>query len=192
MKAKLSMIVFVIVLGTVLTSALVAVDNFTAPRIARNERTKLQMSILSALGIESTKQDAESVFAANVKSVAGPESGVFRSLSGDYAFAIEGPGLWGPIEGIVALLPVLKTVKGITILRQEETPGLGSRIAEKEYLDTFKGKRLLPKIEMVAAGKAVGDNQVEAITGATLSCRAFEAILNSEIPPLVDKVGRGE
>ena len=83
------------------------------------------------------------------------------------------------------LQPDMKTIKGITIIHQEETPGLGGRIAETDFLDRFKAKKVLPKLIIQPPGKASRNNEVDGITGATLSCKAFEAILNSEIKKYV-------
>ena len=78
-----------------------------------------------------------------------------------------------------------KTRKGITIIHQEETPGLGSRIADADFLDRFKAKEVFPKLIVQPPGKASLNNEVDGITGATLSCKAFEEILNNEIEKYV-------
>ena len=50
MKSKLSMILFVLILGSTLTTALVSVDSITKKPIAKHKAIKLQKSILSSLG----------------------------------------------------------------------------------------------------------------------------------------------
>ena len=40
------------------------------------------------------------------------------------AVIFKGAGLWGPIEGVIAFEPDLKTIRGIRFYSQEETPGL--------------------------------------------------------------------
>jgi Na+-transporting NADH:ubiquinone oxidoreductase subunit NqrC len=90
-------------------------------------------------------------------------------------------GLWGPISGTIALTPDLQEIQGISIIHQEETPGLGSRIADAEFLDGFKGKKITNGLFVQPPGKDLADNEVHGITGATLSSKALEAILNSEI-----------
>ncbi len=42
------------------------------------------------------------------------------------------------------------------------------------------GKKIFPELRITRAGKAKGENEVDGLTGATLSCNAFEEILNSE------------
>ena len=58
------------------------------------------------------------------------------------AVGVKGPGLWGGIEGILALEPDMKTIKGLTFYKQEETPGLGGEIAGSDFRDQFIGKRI--------------------------------------------------
>lgn len=182
MKEKVSMIIFVLILGAILTSALVAVDNYTAPRIERNKTFKVKMRVLDALEIPYTKDEVEEKFSENVGIKKAEEKTFYISQDNSIAFEISGSGLWGPVQGILALLPDLETptIKGISIIHQEETPGLGGRIAEKDFLDKFKGKKISPEIRIQLPGKASGESEVDGITGATLSSKAFETIINSQ------------
>lgn len=59
-------------------------------------------------------------------------------------------------------------VTGITILRHQETPGLGARITDESFREQFTGLR--PAQEPVAVTKDGG--AVDAITAATISSRA--------------------
>lgn len=180
MKARILMIVFVLVLGAILTSALVAVDNYTADRIKKNKEFKVKMRVLDALGIQYTKDSVEERFSEGVKVREIKGKIFYISQDGNISFEINGSGLWGPIQGILAMSSDLETVKGISIIHQEETPGLGGRIAEREFLDTFVGKRISPEIRVQPPGKASGENEVDGITGATLSSKAFERIINDQ------------
>ena len=51
---------------------------------------------------------------------------------------MDGPGLWGSIEGYVAISKDYSTILGLTFITQSETPGLGGRIGEEEYLSQFR------------------------------------------------------
>ena len=186
MKSKISMIFFVLILGSVLTAALVSVDSYTEPMIKKNKEQKLRRSILKSLGIAYTKDDVDETFENNVDSRPAEKPEFYVSKrGGDIAFEIRGSGLWGPIHGAVALLSDLSTIKGITIIHQEETPGLGGRIADAEFLERFVGKNVSNGLAILAPGKAKADNEIDGVTGATLSCKAFEAILNDEIQKYV-------
>ena len=193
MKEKLTMILFVLALGSILSTALVSVNAYTAPLIEKNKVKKLRISILKALDISYSKDKVDEVFSENVETKKQREREFYvAKAGGNVAFEIYGSGLWGPIHGIVALGSDLKTIKGITIIHQEETPGLGGRIAEEDFLDRFESKQVFPRLMVQLPGKASGNNEVDGITGATLSCKAFEEILNSEIEKYVFVIKESE
>ncbi len=181
MKERVWMILFVLVLGSFLTAALLAVTNYTDPIIEKNNELMVKKSILLALGIPYSEETVESVFSMNIDKVPKGVATFYFSKSGEVAFEVSGSGLWGPVDGVIALMPDHRSIKGLTIIRQEETPGLGGRIAEDEFLNRFKNKVVVPKLEIVAEGKATKENQVDGITGATMSGKALESLLNSEM-----------
>lgn len=181
MKDKLFMIAFVLVLGSVWTTALVGVDRWTSPIIEKHTRAKLRSSILTALGIPFESNRSEQVFDANVEISEKDGLKIYRSKQGAVAFNISGSGVQGSISGVMALEDDLKTIKGITIVAQEETPGLGDRVFEEETLSRFAGKVVLPELLVMSPGKASRDNEVDGVTSATLTCQAFQKILNSEV-----------
>jgi Na+-transporting NADH:ubiquinone oxidoreductase subunit C len=84
-----------------------------------------------------------------------------------------------------------QTIQGVTIIRQEETPGLGGRISEQEYLDGFRGRSLDTAMEVKAPGKSVAPNEIDAITGATLSSVVFVDLLNDHIAEAIDVLRGG-
>jgi Na+-transporting NADH:ubiquinone oxidoreductase subunit C len=192
MKDKIMMLVFVLVLGTILTGILVAVNFYTTPVIHKNEQHELQFNILKALGIPFDEGQVEETFARSVKVKQSGGRTYYVAAGTGLAFAYSGSGLWGPISGIVALNPGLSTLKGITIIHQEETPGLGSRITEQPYLDQFQGKEFAAGLKLMPPGKSRGNNEIDAITGATLSPKAFLQILNANLRTAVPAIREGE
>ncbi len=107
------------------------------------------------------------------------------------AVPFAGQGLWGPIRGFLALDPDMKTVRGITFYEQEETPGLGGEIASSWFREQFKGKSIAssegkPGIHIRRGGGASGANEVDAITGATMTCNKLEAIINAVIGQIIE------
>ena len=67
MKEKLKMILFVLIMGSILSTALVGVDAYTAPFIEKNKVRKLRVSILKALDIPYSKDEVEKEFTENVE-----------------------------------------------------------------------------------------------------------------------------
>ena len=189
MRSIISMILFVLILGSSLTTALVTVDKFTREPIARNKAKKLQKGILSSLNIEYGENDPNEIFSANVETIITkgdkPKKFYRSKTSGDIAFEISGTGVQGQIYATIALSSDLKRVRGLSIVGQKETPGLGSRIGETEFLNRFKDKKITNGLAIVSFGKAAADNEVDGITGATLSCNALEELINSEIKKYV-------
>jgi electron transport complex protein RnfG len=75
------------------------------------------------------------------------------------AFRASGKGYSSTIETMAGMFKD-GTIKAIKILSQNETPGLGARVAEDSFASRFSNKGLQNLSE------------VEAITGATISSRA--------------------
>ena len=67
-------------------------------------------------------------------------------------------------------------IENVVVLEQKETPGLGTKMKDEKFISQFKGKNL--KTFNVNVKKDGG--QVDALTGATISTRAFsEAVQNA-------------
>jgi electron transport complex protein RnfG len=99
-----------------------------------------------------------------------------------YAVAIVTNGYGGPINLIVGLSPDLKTIVGMAVVSDSETPGMGARIAEDWFRTQFKGLNPLETITYVKNAKPNPDkNQIEAISGATISTKAVLSGLNSTL-----------
>jgi len=192
MKDKILMIVFVLVLGSILTAALLAVNYVTTPVIEKNEEIATKSSILAALNIPFNSQNVEAVFADNVMQREQNGTTYYLTKEDTVAFPYSGSGLWGPIEGIIAIQPDFQRLEGITISRQEETPGLGSRITEAAYLAQFQDKRFTEGLKLVQPGRADRDNEIDSITGATMTTDAFIKILNENIRQAVPAIAEGE
>lgn len=79
------------------------------------------------------------------------------------AFLVSPYGYAGNIDMLVGVGADGK-IKGIKILRQRETPGLGAGIARQKFLKQFTGKSARDPLEP--------KKDIDAITGATISSRA--------------------
>jgi Na+-transporting NADH:ubiquinone oxidoreductase subunit C len=73
----------------------------------------------------------------------------------------------------------LKTLTGIEFIKQNETPGLGGRITESWFKEQFRGKRW--PLTVVPEGDPAGDQEFQAITGATNTTNAVRDILNNRL-----------
>lgn len=97
------------------------------------------------------------------------------------AIICQGNGYQGVIKIMVGVNADFTKFTGMTVLEQVETPGLGAKIAEKDFQAQFKGLATRPPIEYVKGIKPEKANQIQAITGATISSRAVVNIINRTV-----------
>jgi len=81
-----------------------------------------------------------------------------------YAFVANGKGYGGAISILVGLQDA-STLKGISIISQSETAGLGSRITLPKFTSQFAGKNV-NDINLKADG-----GQIDGISGSTISSK---------------------
>ena len=110
-----------------------------------------------------------------------------------YGFQLRGRGLWGTITAFAAISADLKSMIGIDFTHQVETPGLGARITEEEFKHFFRNLDLTcfsrtnegPCITMVrnktSSNLQVQTNELQAITGATLTSNGVLAMMNTDM-----------
>ena len=77
-------------------------------------------------------------------------------------------GYSGLIKIMVGFNPD-ESIKNIVVLEQKETPGLGTKMKDEKFMRQFRGKN--PSELNLKPTKDGGD--VDALTGATISTRAF-------------------
>lgn len=106
-------------------------------------------------------------------------------------FAIQGAesGFQDIIELIFGYDPATRKLLGMKVLANKETPGLGDKIGkDSAFIAEFDG----PEVPLVGVktGRATGAaNEVDMITGATISSRAVIGIINHQLErlgPMVD------
>jgi electron transport complex protein RnfG len=106
------------------------------------------------------------------------------------AFKADGGGFQGNIGVMVGMgLDYLK-LKGIKILDQVETPGLGNRISEPAFEGQFKGIDIAPKVEYIKNRKPEKPNQIQSITGATISSDAVVKNINNAVAKVLREFPR--
>ncbi len=181
MNQYVKMIIFVIFMGIFTSVLLVGVEVFTAERIEENQLANLYSAVLEANDETYTQANIADVFHDTIDVI--EEDGLTLYVhveSGTISYRVEGQGVWGPIIGVVTLEPDFETIKRITILDQEETPGLGGVIEERDYLDTYVGKSLYPSLTISRTADMDDENEVDAIVGGTRTSGNFETIMNEE------------
>lgn len=96
-----------------------------------------------------------------------------------YAIPSAGSGFQDTIRLIYGFRPATRRVVGMEILESRETPGLGDKIYKDViFVADFRSLAIDPQIEAVKRGTKAAVNQVNAITGATVSSKAVVRIIN--------------
>lgn len=106
-----------------------------------------------------------------------------------FAISSEEAGYQDLIVGIFGYDPQKEQVVGFKVLESKETPGLGDKIMKDEnFQANFRSLAVDPQIVVVPNGEKTQDNQVEAITGATISSKAVVGLVEkglAEWRPLI-------
>ena len=104
-----------------------------------------------------------------------------------YVFSVKGMGLWGGINGFIAVDADKSTVFGAYFNHESETAGLGAEIKDnRKWQEQFRGKELFTKGNRdtiaLSVQKKVTDpkTQVDAVTGATLTSNGVAAMMTDK------------
>ncbi len=199
MKTSLYTVLYAVCLGAVCAGILTGTRQVTRDRIAANERADKVKSILEVLEVPGREtagaQELLDVFGRTVREGALEDLAfhvyVKDGAAATVAFAFKGQGVWGPIEGSLALEPDLLTVRGVTFTKQTETPGLGGEIEKEWFRNQFRGKSIRGKDARpgipIRKGGASGPHEVDAITSATMTCDKVEDMLTAVMKRILDE-----
>ncbi len=184
MKKNLHTLVFAAVVGGVCSTLLVTASLFTTPYQQANQQADQVRNYLAALDAplpeNASAAELIAIFERTIRPLRQGDLELFeyRPAGAEapqaVAVAFSGPGVWGAIEGVLALEPDMKKIRGIRFFRQEETPGLGGEIASAGFRNRFKGKTIVASdgtagFRVRKPGQADGLNEVDGITGATMT-----------------------
>lgn len=186
------MVIIVAVLLAVVSQAL-------APKQQANILLDKQKQILGSLKIDYSQGNPADIYmtlvtdtirlTANDQQPTAKEVYV-ANLNGatKYILPLSGKGLWGGIGGYLALDVDKNTIYGINFNHESETPGLGAKIVELPFRQLFEGKHIrnaegeVVSVAVLKAGKhAEGQEQVDAISGATITSTGVSTMLHEEL-----------
>ena len=114
---------------------------------------------------------------------------IYNGASGKiYIIAVRGSGLWDEIWGSIALENDFNTIAGAAFDHTGETPGLGAEIKDNpKFPAQFVGKKLYDEagnyvsVDVKKGGIKNPDHEVDAISGATITCNGVGEMLDRGI-----------
>lgn len=198
MKKKKSFIypiIFMSIITAIYTFVLAFLNFSTADRIELLQDTDLRKKILYVFDIPLESDDPnliEDLFNERVQVEEGTNPAVFYTMDQGqvtaYALPISGPGLWGSIDGYLAVTADYSKVLGLEFTAHSETPGLGGRISEAEFLEQFRDLDLgqVDGSDYIVYRPAPGGN-VDAITGATLTSKSVSILINEDLDQFIQE-----
>lgn len=94
-----------------------------------------------------------------------------------YVFSVVPKGYGGDINVTVGV-KADKTISGVQIGDNKETPGLGSKANDESFKGQYIGKGIDKEIKVVKRAPSA-DDEIEAISGATISSRAVTSAVQA-------------
>ena len=188
MNQSVKMVVVLSVMGILAGAILAGFYHSVHGRILANQLEEEKKAIFAVLEEAKTYDTLEKT----ITTAKGPEVvKIFRGKdeSGNlvgYAFVVKGPGFQGTITMMAGLNSDKSRMAGIRVLDQVETPGLGNKIVEDKFTGQWRGLSIEPKVEYVKNKKPEKPNQIQAITGATISSRAVVNAVNARVAVVLD------
>jgi len=168
---------------------------FTLPFIKANEAAFLEKSIFDVVPGAFTKEVVTVDESNKIIPVEKPEETPFKLYpcydkdSSLVGIAIEAreQGFQDVIKIIYGYSPKSQAIVGMKVLQSTETPGLGDKIeTDKDFLQNFvkldvslneDHSALIEPIVMVKSGEKTKENEISAITGATISSKAIAKMM---------------
>jgi electron transport complex protein RnfG len=188
--------------GAIAGGLIVIVFALTAPAIEAHRAQRLDQAVTEVLrgpARYDTLYLVDGAISEELPSGADPKAfeRVYLGHTADgsplgFAVVAQAPGFSDMVQVIFGYDPATRTLLGMKVLENRETPGLGDRIEkDADFVGQFAG--LVPPLESVKAGAGKGGpSEVDLITGATISSRTVVRIINdalARLGPELDAAG---
>lgn len=184
--SSLRLVLTLAIAGLVSGVAIIGIYEATLPTITENKARELREAVFKVLPGVSQMQalvyrDGELIV---VEAPDKDEPVIYGGYDeqGDfvgYAMPAAGPGFQDTIGILYGYKPAEKIVVGMEVLESRETPGLGDKIyKDAVFVGGFSALSVEPEIVAVKKGTKSQPNEIDAITGATISSKAVVRIIN--------------
>jgi len=173
---------------------LIAVTNAAwQPRIIQNEVDKLNNLMAGLITTAQKFEIAEKQIELKGKKGKIIKTDIYKALGADdktlgFAFVVSGSGFADKIKLVVAVNQNFENFFGFKVLASNETPGFGSKIKEEFFGNQFKNAPAKKLILTKTGDDEQIDDQIVAISGATVSSEAVVKIINNFITQIKDKM----
>jgi electron transport complex protein RnfG len=184
--SSMRLVLTLAIAGLISGIAIIGIYESTLPTITANKARELRAAVFKVL--PGVTQMQALVYRENQLEVVdqpGKDEPVVYSGYDDtgnfvgYAMPGAGPGFQDTIALLYGYKPGEQIVVGMEILESRETPGLGDKIyKDMDFVGGFNALSIEPEIVAVKKGTKSLPNEIDAITGATISAKAVVRIIN--------------
>lgn len=190
----------VLVMALVFGVALTGIDARLSPMIDANKKKETMdriPSLIPAQSREGIQEDREpETLHITSRKIAVDKNQTIKfytvydvamdkgGIAGHVAKA-SGKGYADNIEVLVGFDSSGKTITGLFVLDQKETPGLGNKIMDSAWRNQFAGKSTDRPFVVVKSTPA-GAYEIDGISGATISSRSVTEIVNHMVSDIRD------
>jgi electron transport complex protein RnfG len=180
MRNTLKLGLFLLLIAGIAGLGIAYVNELTQPLIAAQQEEEQLASLKEVYAeAENVVDESEQYLDENTGSIV---TQVKVAYQGDdpvgVIYLVEPDGYSGKIQLMAGFDIATKKMTGIKVLSQTETPDLGSNAQESFFTERFKGKTVEKPLEIVKK-EPVDDNQVLAITSATITSKAVANGVNA-------------
>lgn len=189
MKKTVMLAVKLFIITAVATGVLAIVNSKTAPIVEAREKQEYEESLAKVFdgadkfeSLSKTDKDKFNEVASKNENI----EDIVLAYSGKeevgYVFKVVGKGGYGgPITFVIGV-DKENTIIGYEVLISSETKGFGSQVSEDPFKSSVVGTKMDEKI--VSAAEPSGDNDIQAISGTTISVKAILNGLNGAVSAL--------
>nr|WP_276512247.1 RnfABCDGE type electron transport complex subunit G [Clostridium tetanomorphum] len=153
--------------------------------VAREKMESLQLSVILPKYKATDVKEMDIVF--NEEDII---TGAYEAYEdGDvcgHAIMVTPKGMGGLIKMTVGICKD-GTIGGLKVVSHSETPGIGDIVEKESFMGRFKNKSIKENIESVKSSPTK-DNQVEVVTGATITSAAVSSGVNKAIEFYREKI----
>ena len=166
-ESSVKPVVVLSVIALIVSLQLAMVNSFTAPIIEDNQKAATLAAYVDVMPTVSSASDLEEVTDYTTANV----TGVVKAPDGSLAIKAEESGFDGGIVTVIVGMDANGTEPGLWVGASTQTKGIGSGVADEDFLKQINGLDSTQNVVM-------GENGVDGKTGATFSSKALFAAIN--------------
>jgi electron transport complex protein RnfG len=169
MKTMIKLSFILALYASVACVALAFVYNLTAPRIEASKRNEVKSALREVCPDATDFLDVTGSLTSGSTSIIIDRAYVAKSGDAAIGMVLQVTGPTYKSSTLLVSVGMSRAIDAVRFLVNSDTPGIGTKTAEPSFIDQFKAKSIDDSFKT--------GNDVQAISGATISSKAVASIL---------------